>query len=246
MTERAVSVHNEKGKHQIVLVCEHASAFIPPQFNNLGLSATAAASHVAWDPGAAATARHLADGLDAVLIEGTVSRLIYDCNRPPESASAMPPKSEIYEIPGNMNLSASERQTRIEHYYRPFETQLTNTLANHHSNAVLVTIHSFTPVYFGSKRDVEIGILHDSDAHLADALLQTAGGFNIQRNQPYGPQDGVTHTLQLHAIKTGLLNAMIEIRNDLIQTDARCAAMAEHLQQWLSAALSTIKSGAAR
>ena len=38
----------------------------------------------------------------------------------------------------------------------------------------------------------------------------------VKRNEPYGPQDGVCHTLNLHAGARGLAYAMIEIRNDLI------------------------------
>ena len=244
MTTSAVTVHNESGRHEIVLVCEHASATIPAEFNGLGLDTNAALSHVAWDPGAVTTARHLADRLDAVLVEGAVSRLVYDCNRPPESATAMPAKSEIYPIPGNVELTTTQRQYRIDHYYRPFESRLANVIRQHHCPAILVTVHSFTPVYHGVPREVEIGILHDRDTRLADALLTVASGFNIQRNQPYGSADGVTHTLQQYGIDNGLHNVMIEIRNDLIQTDAQCAAMADHLQQWLLEALALLSANA--
>lgn len=237
MTERAVTVHNSTGQHAVLLVCEHASAFMPQQFGNLGLDPAAAVSHVAWDPGAVATARQLANQLDARLIEGAVSRLIYDCNRPPHAADAMPSRSELYDIPGNANLSAAQRQARVDQYYRPFETQLEQALRDHPCPAVLVTLHSFTPVYHGVQRELDIGILHDEDSRLADALLEVASGYNIQRNAPYGPQDGVTHTLQLHGIANGLPNVMIEIRNDLIRTDQQCADMAVSLATWLDKAL---------
>ena len=81
-----------------------------------------------------------------------------------------------------------------------------------------MTVHSFTPVYFGAKRDVEIGILHDEDTRLADALLEELAGapHKVERNQPYGPQDGVTHSLKRHAISRGIANVMLEIRNDLL------------------------------
>ena len=50
--------------------------------------------------------------------------LVYDCNRPPEAQSAIPEKSEIYDIPGNTQLSPAQRQERIERVYRPFEAAL--------------------------------------------------------------------------------------------------------------------------
>ena len=237
MTQRAMIVHNSHGQHPVVLVCEHASATIPPQYDNLGISAEAARSHIAWDPGAVVTARYLANQLDAVLVEGAISRLVYDCNRPPESPGAMPERSEIFDIPGNRNLSDKERANRISSCYEPFKNSVASILADHPSEPVLVTVHSFTPVYNGERRAVEIGILHDDDARLADAILDVAEGFCIQRNQPYGPEDGVTHTLKLHGIRNSLHNVMIEIRNDLLETDVQCQQMAAHLEHWLSTAL---------
>ncbi len=241
MTNCAVNVHNAKGTHPIVLVCEHASALIPPSFNQLGLSAEDAKSHIAWDPGALLMARYLSSALNAVLVEGTVSRLIYDLNRPPEAASAIAQCSEDRTVPGNVDLSDAEIKHRIATYYEPFKRALSNVLSQHPVTPVIVTIHSFTPVYKGKKRSVEIGILHDEDARLADAILGCASGFNIKRNSPYGPEDGVTHTLQLHALPNGLLNVMVEVSNTLITTNEQCAAMAQALQAWLLDALTLLE-----
>lgn len=244
MTEQAVTVQNAGGRNAVVLVCEHASAHIPSRYNNLGLSAEAARSHVAWDPGAVATARYLSQRLDAVLIESAVSRLVYDCNRPPESADAMPERSEAYEIPGNRNLSTQERQLRIDTCYRPFTSTVAKSLSDHSTTPVLVTIHSFTPVYNGNRRQLDIGILHDDDSRLADAMLDTVpdalSDFIIKRNEPYGPEDGVTHTLKLHGIANKLANVMIEIRNDLLASDTQCRDTAAGIEQWLNSISSKI------
>jgi predicted N-formylglutamate amidohydrolase len=53
--------------------------------------------------------------------------------------------------------------------------------------------------------------------------------YRICRNEPYGPEDGVTHTLKEHALANGLLNVMIEIRNDLIANKAGQEVMAGFL-----------------
>lgn len=237
-----VNVSNPGGTHQIVLVCEHASAYIPAQYNQLGLSAEDASSHIAWDPGALVTATHLADKMNAVLVEGTVSRLIYDLNRPPEAPSAMAESSEGRVVPGNIGLSATERQHRTDTFYSPFTETLHKVLSQHPVPPVVVTMHSFTPVYNGLKREVEIGILHDTDTRLADAVLDCAVGYKIQRNQPYGPDDGVTHTLKQHCLPAGYLNCMVEIRNTLIATNDQCAAMAGSLQTWLDQALVSLQT----
>ena len=85
-----VKVFNSEGQAPILLVCEHATNFIPARFKDLGLTPAQLQSHIAWDPGAIETAEAMAEILDAPLISATVSRLIYDCNRPPDSATAMP------------------------------------------------------------------------------------------------------------------------------------------------------------
>jgi len=235
--EAAYNVYNARGRYPVVLVCEHASDFIPVQYRNLGLDGRARVSHIAWDPGALTTARFLADQLDAVLVEGTVSRLVYDLNRPPESPTAVPQQSEAYTVPGNQGLTPAEHQLRVEHYYQPFKDALEKTLQSHHCEPVLVTVHSFTPVYNGKVREVELGILHDTDQRLADAILQLAGGYNIQRNQPYGPEDGVFHTLQLHGVTNQIHNVMLEIRNDLLTDEQGCQKIASKIAAWLNDAL---------
>ena len=78
---------NENGTSPIVLVCEHASNLLPKSLGTLGLSDEDLQRHIAWDIGAEATARTLAKLLDAPLILQRYSRLVYDCNRPPEADS---------------------------------------------------------------------------------------------------------------------------------------------------------------
>jgi predicted N-formylglutamate amidohydrolase len=242
-----VEVVHASGRNAIVLVCEHASAFMPDEFASLGLSDQMAQSHLAWDPGADDMAQALSDQMDAVLVRGTVSRLIYDCNRPPEAPDAIRQSGEGCPIPGNINLSETEKAKRVAQVYRPFQKVLDETITAHPVTPVLVTLHSFTPVLNGEQRDVEIGILHDADARFADALFNVAQrdhgqDLDIRRNEPYGPEDGVTHTLREHALPRGLLNVMIEIRNDLLATPGQCSAMAARLKLWLEAALADVQA----
>lgn len=238
----AARVINPDGVHNIVLICEHASNHIPEEFDSLGLGEEALASHIAWDPGALAIAEALSEKLDAALVHSTISRLVYDCNRPPDAIGAMPEQSEATLIPGNKGLSLFRKEARVEAYYRPFETLVSNVLNERNEETVIVTIHSFTPHFLGEKRAVEVGILHDQDARLADVVLSIASGYVIERNQPYGPRDGVTHTLKHHALPRNLLNVMVEIRNDLIATPEQVAVMASRLADWLTEALSMLQT----
>ena len=230
-----VAVEGLGSQGPYVFVCEHASNRLPARLGNLGLDDDALMSHIAWDPGALAVARIMAKNLNSVLISQRFSRLVYDCNRPPEAPDSMPTLSEIYSIPGNENLSQADRDLRTNALYVPFRNQVADVLADRRGRgqpSILVTIHSFTPVYKGKHRAVEIGILHDDDTRLADRMLQVAmnsGLYVVQRNEPYGPKDGVTHTLKEHGLANGLLNVMIEVRNDLIREESGQGVMADFL-----------------
>jgi len=70
---------------------------------------------------------------------------------------------------------------------------------------------------------------------LANAYQHTS--LRVRRNEPYGPQDGVTHTLLEHAVSNGLHNVMIEIRNDLIATPEAQDGVAEMLSRLISSGL---------
>ncbi|HLW26384.1 MAG TPA: N-formylglutamate amidohydrolase [Kiloniellales bacterium] len=243
----SVEICNRTGSGPLLLLCEHASHEIPERYKGLGLDPAHALSHAAWDPGARAVALKLSHALNSPLVASRVSRLVYDCNRPPHSRGAMPERSEVVEVPGNRDLTPDQREERIASVYRPFCDAVSRVLAERKArglSTLLVTVHSFTPVFHGKPREVELGILHDSDSRLADIILAQADRLphrNIQRNAPYTPEDEVTHSLKLHGIENGLLNVMIEMRNDLLRTPEEEAAMAEELLQLIRPALAALQ-----
>ncbi len=215
-------VVNEIGASPYVIICEHASNWIPQSLGTLGLSQIDLQRHIAWDIGAEGTARMLSKLLDAPLVLQTYSRLVYDCNRPPEAESAIPEISEATPIPGNAYLSPQDKQARVTEIYRPFQNLISTFLdqrAVHAKRAIPISIHSFTKVYHGKQRTVELGLLFDRDAWLANQLVKSFAGINTQLNEPYGPKDGVMHLMNLHAAPRGLHHLMVEIRNDLIETE---------------------------
>ncbi len=239
--ESAVEVINPTGRGGVLLICEHASSEIPARYGDLGLRPEWRQSHAAWDPGALALSKALSAALDAPIVASRVSRLVYDCNRPPEAESAMPVRSEIVEVPGNVGLTEAQRKERTDSIYRPFCAAVTEMIAK--GPRVLMSVHSFTPVYFGEMRKTEIGILHDSDSRMADLMLENAGALPhrcIERNQPYGPEDGVTHSLKLHGIANGLANVMLEIRNDLIRDEGDVTTMSQELLSMIRPALEAL------
>ncbi len=244
----AVSVLPAPLASPMLLVCEHASNFIPQRLDFLGLSEEERASHIAWDPGALGVATRLAEHLEAPLVAGKISRLVYDCNRPETAPDAIPARSEVYDIPGNQSLTAEERATRIEQVYVPFRNRLSEEISQRSNLKLVVTIHSFTPVFRGHQRDVAIGILHGKDDRFAREMMTHAPKVDhiVQLNAPYGPEDGVMHTLDQHGVENGLLNVMIEIRNDLIANGHSESVMAGLLAPWIEKTLQSFALEGAR
>lgn len=220
--QEAVRVTNRAGPSPFVIVCEHASNYLPPPYGTLGLDPAEMLRHIAWDPGALPVAVAMAGILDAALVESRISRLAIDCNRPLDAPDLIPEVSETTEIPGNTDLTAAQRAERIALSWQPFHDAIETLMGERLAGGLdtwLVSVHSFTPVYKGVTRPWEIGILHDDDERISAPLiagLKQLGRFTVGDNQPYSPADRVYFTLERHARSRGLPCAMIEIRNDEI------------------------------
>lgn len=244
-TQDSVRVSNRGGSGAYVLTCDHASNFMPPEYGALGLSEAELARHIAWDPGALAVARRMAEAMDATLVETCISRLVLDCNRPLDAPDLVPPVSETTPIPGNQQLTPQERQARVDRCWKPFHDTVDAVVRERLARGQetrLVSVHSFNPVYKGVSRPWQIGIIHDEDTRLARPLiasLEAVAGLSVAANQPYSPADLVYFTLERHARSRGLPCAMIEIRNDEVAD----AAGQRKWAQLLAALLSRIEIG---
>ena len=237
---KPVRITNREGRSPIVLVCDHASNFLPAQYAKLGLDNADLTRHIAWDPGALAVAAHMAQALDAVLVESCISRLVIDCNRPLDAPDLISAVSETTAIPGNANLSADERAARIALSWTPFHDAIEEVVSHRLHDGretLLVSIHSFTPVYKGVGRPWHIGVIHDEDVRLSSPLiasLRALSGVVVGDNQPYSPADQVYFTLERHGRSRGLVCAMIEIRNDELSAEEGVCRWADRLSGILS------------
>lgn len=236
----SVRVSRRNGASPYLLVCDHASNFIPAHFGSLGLNEAELTRHIAWDPGALPVVTRMSDALDATLVESCVSRLIIDCNRPLDAPDLISPVSETTVVPGNAELSEADRHERIALSWRPFHDTIADVVAERLAEGRetrLVSVHSFTPVYKGVYRPWHIGIIHDEDDRLAGPMigaLKGVVGLEVGVNQPYSPADRVYYTLERHGRAQDLACAMIEIRNNEIGDEAGQRKWAELLSAILA------------
>ncbi|HEX3995815.1 MAG TPA: N-formylglutamate amidohydrolase [Acetobacteraceae bacterium] len=216
-----VEVLNEAGSSAIVLLCEHASNHIPPEYAGLGLPADELRRHIAWDIGAAAVTRRVSSLLDAAAFLGTYSRLLIDLNRPLDAPDSIPVRSEATDIPDNAQLTITEKSRRAELIFAPFHHRVARSLSDRQAArrpTSLVSIHSFTPTFFGVDRLWHAGVLFDRAAKFADAVLEQmrSPGLMIGINEPYKTDRLGDYAIPIHGDDRSIPAIMIEIRNDLI------------------------------
>jgi predicted N-formylglutamate amidohydrolase len=222
----AVEVLNETGASDIVLICEHAANHIPSEYNGLGLPPHELTRHIAWDIGAATVARKLSAALDAVCFLSNYSRLLIDLNRPLDNPTSIPARSESTDIPGNRHLSDHERLERIGRIFMPFHARIEaclNARDRERRSTRIVTIHSFTPVFLGHARPWHAGVLFDKSLDFADEIisrLKNDRSLVIGVNEPYTVDRLGDYAVPVHGDDRGYPAILVEIRQDLLQSEA--------------------------
>jgi len=237
----ATGIVGEAGNSQMVISCDHASNRVPDEVNNgsLGLDEEDMARHIAYDVGAAGVSRHLSRLLDAPLIMSRFSRLVIDPNRGEDDPTLV---MQLYDgtiIPANRALSETQLTARIVNLYRPYHTAFAKLMAAR-ANPILIAVHSFTAQLEGRpKRPWHVGVLFANDQRLSTpmlAALRDQEDICVGENEPYGghlPGDSV----ERHALLQNHPNILIELRNDLIRTDAQQRHWAERLAPLITGAI---------
>jgi predicted N-formylglutamate amidohydrolase len=226
---------NVDGRSPFLLTSDHYGRLLPKKLGDLGVSESELARHIGWDIGIAGVAERLSDHLDAHLIAQRYSRLVIDCNRPIGAASSIPAFSEATAIPGNAGLSREDREARQHEIFDPYHVridQVINARAREKRPTVLVSLHSFTPVYAGIARPWHIGTLYHRDTKLPPlllGLLRAEADLVVGDNEPYAVSDETDYTIPVHGEARGLMNTGIEIRQDLIAAPAGQAQWADRL-----------------
>ena len=230
------------GDSRLILLCDHASNHLPADYGDLGVEASQFARHIAYDIGARDLTLGLAERLGATAVLSRFSRLLIDPNRGMDDPTLIMRLSDGAVVPGNRDVDDAERARRIARFHRPYHDAVAAAVAGVKARGhvpFLVSIHSFTPVYKGKSRSVELGILHDRDVSLSSKLIKCFPNIDARLNEPYGPKDGVLHTLNMHGFARGLAHAMIEIRNDFVSSERGQDEWAQRLSVPLNQAAAT-------
>lgn len=230
-----------------VVTCDHATNLVPDWLGgDLGLPPDDMERHIAYDIGAAGLARGLARRLDSPAILARFSRLVIDPNRGEDDPTLLMRLYDGSVIPANRHAGPEELGRRLDRLYRPYHDAVAGLLASRPDPAVLA-IHSFTPQLRGRPpRPWHVAVLHSHrDERLARAVLRrlmAEPDLFVGDNEPYSghlPGDSIDR----HALGPGRLNVLIELRQDLIATEAQQESWAERLAPLLSDALEEARAG---
>jgi predicted N-formylglutamate amidohydrolase len=168
------------------------------------------------------------------------SRLVCDPNRDPAEPSFVVETVDGRLPSWNRAVGAAERERRRERYFDPYHGAIDRALRARRAvpgEVRLVAVHSFTPVYLGDVRPMEVGVLfdaHDEHAWRLEGAL-AAEGFAAVLNAPYSGKDGLIYSARRHGRAHGLVYLELEVRQDLIDAPGKASAVAARIARALAA-----------
>ena len=221
-----INTLNEDKESNFLIICDHASNYIPTEYNGLGLNKAILDTHIAYDIGVKEVALNISEFLQCPLVMSNFSRLLIDANRGIDDPTLIMRISDGNIIEGNKNISSiincNDKKRRIKFFYDMYHNKILKIINRSISIKVfpaIISIHSFTPLWKGTKRSTDLGILWDSDDRLPNIffnyLSKSYKDMDIGNNAPYSGRMK-NDTLYKHGTSQGLANILIEIRQDLI------------------------------
>ena len=186
---------------KLIISCEHAGNEVPEEYAHLfEHDPETLQTHRGIDIGALNLTNTIAQEMGQQPYLHTVTRLLVDLNRSVQSPTLF---SEFTK-----EEPVSVREDIFENYYRPHRKkveQRIQQIIENGNRALHVGIHTFTPVWKGRERDLDVGFLFDPTrsaeqefcGYWHQALAEQMPKLRLRMNQPYrGTMDGFTTYLR--------------------------------------------------
>lgn len=229
----------------VFLTCEHASERFVAPWSLEGDDRRLVGTHWAFDPGADAITRELAASLDAPAVLAGFSRLIVDPNRETDSPTLFRDVADGRPIALNRSVDEADRRARIERFHTPYHDAIDRGLRTC-SAPIVFPVHTFTDLYEGSPRVMELGVLFDTEDELAEGLFAAleGAGFVTAMNEPWSGKDGLIYSADRHAKAHGRRALELEVRQDRAVDPAFRARLVPVLAAYLMEAGSRLRAAA--
>jgi predicted N-formylglutamate amidohydrolase len=238
VSEDAVEVAGDPGAGPFLFICEHATRRLP-EWQASPEDLPYLEDHWGSDVGAGDLTRELARLTGGGALLSRFSRLVCDPNRAPEEASFVVREVAGHALSFNRSVDDAERARRCARYFDPYHAAIDRALSRRvaASRDVLVcSIHSFTPIWGGRARPMDVGVLYDDHADVAARLVDalTREGFATAHNEPYSGLAGLIYSARRHGRAHGVVYLELEVRNDAIASPERARAIAPRIARALS------------
>lgn len=226
-------------QNHFIITCEHASNAVPAEWAHLFRgSEPVLGSHRGWDPGALELAKKMADSLDASLHIYPWTRLLIELNR------SKGHKSVFSEF--TRSLPIDHKSLLLSAYWSPYRENVREDIQKAVAigkRVIHISVHTFTPIWKGEERDLDIGLLYDPQRkneqefcrNWRKKLKSQVPGFRIRMNRPYlGSSDGHTTSLRKDLSENNYLGIEIEVNQkywfkDQPDWNSLCNRLAESL-----------------
>ena len=221
---------------------DHASNFVPKENNNLGMLNSFLNKHIAYDVGVKELSLDLSNRLKCKVIQGKYSRLLIDLNRDLNDPTVIPEIVDGKIIPGNIGLSKSELRLRVKKIYNKYHHEINRTIKNKKVKVIL-SLHSFNPIFKNKRRLLEFGILSNEDKNLSSIIIDQlkVQKLNVGDNKPYRG-NLIGDSMYRHGLKNKLPHALIEVRNDLLSNPTKIKRVSRLLHKTVVKSLKKLTS----
>ena len=237
-------VANPNGSAPVLLLADHAGREVPAALNRLGLGDAPFERHIAYDIGVEVMTRRLAHRLDAPAMIYNYSRLLIDPNRSLDDPTSICAVSDGVIVPANRILTPNDAEARAAEFFHPYHQAIDdwlNRFAARGTAPSVISVHSFTEQFRGVDRPWHVGILWGDEGGLSLPLidrLRQEPDLCVGDNQPYSGRNRHGYTVETHAYPRDLANTLIEVRQDLVDTEEKAKVWGDRLADCLEPLLS--------
>ena len=236
--DEITEVYGNTETPRLIMSCEHASNRIPFDHDLSDEEQMILQDHWGWDIGISELTKTLCDNLNALSVHARFSRLVCDANRDPSHPTLVLSEADGVNLSFN-GQGDNIQQSRLDKYHIPYHGRLEQLLQKQlEHRPILLSMHSFTPVWKHHLRQMDIGVLFDIEAPLNQGLFKALRkSFFAAQNQPYSGQNGMMYSATRHGQHFGLPYLELEVNQHLLSTPERITqvanAMTPCFEQWL-------------
>ncbi len=175
----------------------------------------------------------------ASFLAGNYSRLVCDLNRQPDySVTLQSSEHDHMLIPENQPECCCQQEqlrriTALHNPYHDAKFELVSEVRKKHAGVIMLDMHSFTPTWQGTPREVEIGTIRAEKTPLSRALesyLKEQDQYKFISGEPYRVAERPESAANMVKDRNDLQYLGIEIRSDLIDTAEKREKICAFLQ----------------